>query len=82
MARATTVALEDDGRQPSRLWLTVLPRRISTALHERDSTNAEVTIPGLIQSVATGLLRHYPLDVDLDVSASVLPGTWAHPKCR
>jgi hypothetical protein len=39
----------------------------------------EVTIPGLVQSVATGLLRHYPLDVDLAVSALALPGVWAPP---
>ncbi|MGF6596313.1 hypothetical protein P3T23_001020 [Paraburkholderia sp. GAS448] len=42
----------------------------------------EVTIPGLVRTVATGLLRHYPLDVDLDVSASALPEVWANPKCR
>ena len=34
----------------------------------------EVSIPGLVQTVAAGLLRHYPLDVDLAVSASALPG--------
>ena len=39
----------------------------------------EVSIPGLVQTVAAGLLRHYPLDVDLAVSASALPGIWAHP---
>jgi hypothetical protein len=39
----------------------------------------EVAIPGLVQTVASGLLRHYPLDTDLDVSASALPGIWAHP---
>jgi hypothetical protein len=39
----------------------------------------EVTIRGLVQSVAIGLLRHYPLKVDLDVSASALPGVWAQP---
>jgi hypothetical protein len=40
----------------------------------------EITIPGLVQTVAVGLLRHYPLDIDLEVSASALPGVWAHPK--
>jgi hypothetical protein len=39
----------------------------------------EVTIRGLVQSVAIALLRHYPLKVDLDVSASALPGIWAQP---
>ncbi|MFM0356532.1 hypothetical protein PQR12_23815 [Paraburkholderia nemoris] len=39
----------------------------------------EVAIPGLVQTVAAGLLRHYPLDIDLSVSASALPGIWAQP---
>lgn len=39
----------------------------------------EVTIRGLVQTVAAGLLRHYPLNVDLDVSASAAPGIWTHP---
>ncbi|WP_408467209.1 BPSL0761 family protein [Paraburkholderia fungorum] len=39
----------------------------------------EVHIPGLVQTVAAALLRHYPLDVDLSVSASTLPGIWAQP---
>jgi hypothetical protein len=42
----------------------------------------EITIDGLIQTVALGLLRHYPLDVDLDVSAAALPVVWAAPKQR
>lgn len=42
----------------------------------------EITIGGLVQTVALGLLRHYPLDIDLDVSASALPGIWAAPKPR
>lgn len=40
----------------------------------------EITIRGLVQSVAIGLLRHYPLDLDLEVSAGVLPGIWAVPE--
>ncbi|CAG9229862.1 conserved hypothetical protein [Paraburkholderia caribensis] len=40
----------------------------------------EITIGGLVQTVALGLLRHYPLDIDLDISASALPGIWAAPK--
>ncbi|WP_090690560.1 BPSL0761 family protein [Paraburkholderia phenazinium] len=39
----------------------------------------QITIPGLIQTVAVDLLRHYPLDVDLEASASALPSVWAHP---
>jgi hypothetical protein len=42
----------------------------------------EITVGGLVQTVALGLLRHYPLDVDLDVSASALPGLWVAPKRR
>jgi hypothetical protein len=34
---------------------------------------ADETIGGLVQTVAIGLLKHYPLDTDLNVSSSVLP---------
>ncbi|WP_421377655.1 hypothetical protein ACOCG7_00525 [Paraburkholderia sp. DD10] len=43
------------------------------------SVAEQVTIRGLVQSVAIGLLRHYPSDVDLNRSASALPGIWAQP---
>jgi len=43
------------------------------------ATAEQITIPGLVQSVANGLLRHYPLDVDLEASALALPGVWAPP---
>ena len=39
----------------------------------------EVSIPGLVQSVAVCLLRHYPLKVDLAISASALPSIWSPP---
>ena len=39
----------------------------------------EITIPGLVQTVAVGLLEHYPADVDISMSASALPGIWANP---
>ncbi|WP_338068913.1 BPSL0761 family protein [Paraburkholderia bryophila] len=42
----------------------------------------EIRVGGLVQAVALGLLRHYPLDIDLEVSASALPGLWAAPKRR
>lgn len=42
----------------------------------------EITINGLVQSVAIVLLRHYPLDVDIEVSAAALPGIWAAPEHR
>lgn len=42
----------------------------------------EISIDGLVQSVALGLLRHYPLDIDIDVSTAALPEIWAAPKYR
>lgn len=36
--------------------------------------------PGAIRQAALQLLRHYPLDVDLEVSAAALPGIWASQK--
>lgn len=42
----------------------------------------EITINGLVQTVALGLLRHYPLDIDLAGSAAALPGIWAAPEHR
>ena len=32
-----------------------------------------------IQDTALLLLRHYPLDIDLEISAAALPGVWAAP---
>ena len=37
----------------------------------------EIAVPGLVQSVALSLLRHFPLAADVDVSAAALPGLWA-----
>lgn len=36
--------------------------------------------PRTIQDLAQQLLRHFPLDVDLEVSAAALPGIWAAPR--
>ncbi|KGW25118.1 hypothetical protein Y045_6118 [Burkholderia pseudomallei MSHR2451] len=33
-----------------------------------------------VQLVAVRLLRHYPLDIDLEMSAAALPGIWAVPE--
>ncbi|WP_341459763.1 BPSL0761 family protein [Burkholderia lata] len=33
-----------------------------------------------IRMVAARLLRHYPLDIDLELSAAALPGVWAAPQ--
>ncbi|SMG39856.1 BPSL0761 family protein [Paraburkholderia susongensis] len=35
---------------------------------------------GLVRTMAARLLRHYPQDVDLGVSALALPGVWAPPE--
>ncbi|WP_081069353.1 BPSL0761 family protein [Burkholderia diffusa] len=35
-----------------------------------------------IQAFAVRLLRHYPLDIDLGVSAAALPGLWTAPQQR
>jgi hypothetical protein len=43
------------------------------------SSESEITW-GLVRTMASQLLRHYPLDVDLSVSASALPGVWAPPR--
>jgi hypothetical protein len=64
--------------------MTTPAERTKAVLDTRDflsllAASPEVTIRGLVQSVAIGLLRHYPLNVDLDRSASVLPGVWAQP---
>lgn len=64
--------------------MTMPDERTKAVVETRDflrllAVAGEVTIPGLIQSVATGLLRHYPLDVDLAVSALALPEIWALP---
>ncbi|MET3551970.1 BPSL0761 family protein [Burkholderia sp. 567] len=40
----------------------------------------EVNVRGLVQTMAMRLLRHYPLDIDLEVSAAALPGVWAIPE--
>ena len=48
---------------------------LQTVIDARD----EVDVPGLFQSVALGLLRHYPRDDDLAHSASALPSVWGDP---
>jgi len=36
----------------------------------------------LVRSLAFQLLRHYPLNADIDLSASTLPGVWTPPPNR
>lgn len=65
--------------------MTTPAERTKAVLETRDFLRTlavadEITISGLVRTVAVGLLRHYPLDVDIEVSASALPGIWAHPK--
>jgi hypothetical protein len=64
--------------------MTTPEERTKAVIGTRDflrilATGAEITIPGLVQSVATCLLRHYPSNVDLAVSASAMPGIWGAP---
>jgi hypothetical protein len=64
--------------------MTTPAERTKAVVDARDflqmlSNAEEVTIRGLVQSVAIGLLRHYPLKIDLAASASALPTVWAHP---
>ncbi|WP_313894978.1 MULTISPECIES: BPSL0761 family protein [Burkholderia] len=33
-----------------------------------------------VHDAALLLLRHYPLDIDLEISAAALPGIWAAPQ--
>jgi hypothetical protein len=63
--------------------MTTPAERTKAVLDTRDflsllAASPEVSIRGLVQSGASGLLRHYPWDVDLHESASALPDVWAH----
>jgi len=65
-------------------YMTTPDARTKAVVETRDfllllATADAVSISGLIETVATGLLKHYPMDVDLEVSALALPGVWAHP---
>jgi hypothetical protein len=65
--------------------MTTPDERTKAVVDTRDflrtlATAQEITIQGLVQTVATHLLKHYPLDVDLVVSAAALPEIWACPK--
>jgi len=42
----------------------------------------DLTVPSRIRDLARQLLRHFPLDVDLDASAAALPELWAVAKRR
>ncbi|KVF31830.1 hypothetical protein WJ09_18420 [Burkholderia vietnamiensis] len=58
----------DDMREPVRHRTTT--RELLQMLASAD----EITIGSLVQTVALGLLRHYLLDIDFNVSAAELPG--------
>lgn len=65
--------------------MTTPEERTKAVVDTRDflrtlATAQEITIQGLVQTVATHLLKHYPLDVDVVVSAAALPEIWACPK--
>jgi hypothetical protein len=46
------------------------------------SCTSQITVVGLVQTAALGLLSHDPLDIDQDASAAALPGIWAAPGHR
>lgn len=67
--------------------MTMLYKRTKAIIETREllqmlAAGGERTIGVLVQTEALRLLRHYPLDIDLDVSASALPGIWGAPKRR
>ncbi|EEA03727.1 BPSL0761 family protein [Burkholderia sp. H160] len=39
----------------------------------------EISVAGLVRTRAVQLLRHYPLDVDIAISANAAPDVWAPP---
>ncbi|SAK79113.1 hypothetical protein AWB77_03842 [Caballeronia fortuita] len=39
----------------------------------------QISIAGLVSSVAIGLLRHYPTDTEMAVSATAAPTIWSAP---
>ncbi|MDQ0627150.1 BPSL0761 family protein [Paraburkholderia graminis] len=41
----------------------------------------EISIAGLVRSVAIGLLRHYPVESDIVASASATPDIWSDAVC-
>ncbi|WP_342713819.1 BPSL0761 family protein [Paraburkholderia lycopersici] len=46
------------------------------------AAGGDITIGKPVQMEALCLLRHYPHDIDLDVSAAALPRIWGAPKHR
>lgn len=67
--------------------MTTPEQRTKAVIEARDflrtlATAEEVTIRGLVQSVAVCLLRHYPNELDIAVSAAALPGVWADPMAK
>lgn len=42
-------------------------------------SSADTTTRNEIRDTALLLLRHYPLDVDIEISAAAMPGIWAAP---
>lgn len=39
----------------------------------------EITVAGLVRTVAIGLLRHYPAESEIAASASAAPCLWSDP---
>ncbi|MDR5879423.1 BPSL0761 family protein [Caballeronia sp. LZ032] len=64
--------------------MTFPTERTQAILEVRDflellSGAESIEVPGLVQSVALALLRHFPVTDDLEASAMLLPEIWAAP---
>ncbi|WP_321795273.1 BPSL0761 family protein [Caballeronia sp. J97] len=69
-------ALEDRMTTPSDRTRAVLDTRWFLQMLAEDE---QISIAGLVRSVAVGLLRHYPTDAEMAVSATVAPTIWSAP---
>lgn len=65
--------------------MTTAHERTKSVIETREflrllASSDDMVSRGHVRSVAVRLLRHYPLDVDLKVSAAALPGVWVAPE--
>jgi hypothetical protein len=68
--------------QKQNLPMTMPYERTKAVIETREllqllASSDDSAVPGRIHDLARQLLRHFPLDVDLDVSAAALPNVWA-----
>ncbi|RQV10023.1 hypothetical protein DF047_10570 [Burkholderia cenocepacia] len=65
--------------------MTTAHERTKSVIETREflrllASSNDMVSRGHVRSDAARLLRHYPLDIDLEVSAAALPGVWAVPE--